>query len=474
VLFSSLSFLVGFLPVAVLGAAAIARLFGPRPVVAYLTIASFVFYGWYYPPYVALLGVTIGINFAFGKVISERRSKLITAAAIALNLALLGWYKYAGFLADMVYAVSGVHTGLPAVLLPLGISFFTFQQIAYLVDIYQGKALSGSLLSYVFLISFFPQLIAGPIVHHRELIPQLDGNRFARFRPEDVAAGLILFSIGLAKKVLLADNLASFADRLFQAQSMAVEASMAEAWLGMLCYTFQIYFDFSGYSDMALGLALVFGLTLPVNFWSPYKATSIIDFWKRWNMTLSIFLRDYLYFPLGGNRAGPVRRYANLWIVMLLGGLWHGAGWQFVFWGALHGLYLTVAHLWARHGRIRIPVPISTALTFICVVFAWVFFRSENFTQAGAILRAMAGQASPAFWEMSIYDSADLALALVGISLALVWLTPNALQITERLKTAPFSAHSSAAFAGVMGSLAAVCLFKVYVTGSNAFIYFQF
>ncbi|WP_161973736.1 MBOAT family O-acyltransferase [Hwanghaeella grinnelliae] len=374
----------------------------------------------------------------------------------------------------MIFAVSGVHAGLPAILLPLGISFFTFQQIAYLVDIYQGKTRSGSLLNYVFLISFFPQLIAGPIVHHSELIPQLGGNRFARFRPEDIAAGVILFSIGLAKKVLLADNLAVYADRLFLAQSMAVETSMIEAWLGMLCYTFQIYFDFSGYSDMALGLGLVFGLTLPVNFWSPYKATNIIDFWKRWNMTLSTFLRDYLYFPLGGNRSGPVRRYANLWIVMLLGGLWHGAGWQFVFWGALHGFYLTVAHLWFRHSRLRVPVLISTILTFIGVVFAWVFFRAENFAQAGAIVRAMTAQTAPGIWELAIYETADLGIALLAVSVALVWFMPNALQITERLKTATVSTRSSMAFAGVLGSLSAVCLFKVYVSGSNAFIYFQF
>lgn len=473
-LFSSLSFLVGFLPVTIAGAMLTSRFFGQRSVVAYLAIASFIFYGWHYPPYVVLLAATIGFNFAFGYLISQTRDKVTTALAIVFNLALLGWFKYAGFLADMIFSVTGTHNGLLAILLPLGISFFTFQQIAYLVDIYQGKSRTGSLLDYIFLIGFFPQLIAGPIVHHKQLIPQLSQNRFARFRSEDVAAGAILFSLGLAKKVLLADNLAVCADTLFLAQSMGVPISMVEAWLGMLCYTFQIYFDFSGYSDMALGLGLIFGLNLPVNFWSPYKASSIVDFWKRWNITLSTFLRDYLYFPLGGNRSGPVRRYANLWIVMLLGGLWHGAGWQFVFWGALHGFYLTVAHLWARHSPVRMPLLISTVLTFLCVVFAWVFFRAENFSQAGEIVRAMGGGAAPNIWALEIFPSADLAVAVVILAALLAWFLPNALETTKSLQAGSFRAPSSVTFARIAGVLAGMSLFKTYVNGSNAFIYFQF
>lgn len=272
----------------------------------------------------------------------------------------------------------------------------------------------------------------------------------------------------------MADSLAVHADILFYAQSVGVAISMAEAWLGMLCYTFQIYFDFSGYSDMALGLGLIFGLKLPVNFWSPYKAASIVEFWKRWNITLSKFLRNYLYFPLGGNRAGPVRRYANLWIVMLLGGLWHGAGWPFVFWGAMHGFYLTVAHLFSRHSGLRIPVAVSTLLTFVCVIFAWVLFRAESFEQASAIVWAMLGQTHPASWELQIFTSSDLTLALVTVSSVLVWLMPNAVEITKRLQDATLSALSYVIFARIAGVLAAVSLFKIYLDGSNAFIYFQF
>ena len=276
-----------------------------------------------------LLVTTIGVNYLFAQRIRARPDKWLTGIAVVLNLALLAWCKYAGFLAEIVSAILGSHVGGGTILLPLGISFFTFQQIAYLVDIHQRKAEPGKLVEYVFFVTFFPQLIAGPIVHHRELIPQLGQSNFARFLTRDVTMGALLFCIGLGKKVLLADNLRTGADTLFYAQSMGIAPTMAEAWLGMLSYTFQIYFDFSGYADMALGLGLIFGLRLPENFRSPYKAYDIIDFWRRWNITLSIFLRDYIYLPLGGTRRGPVRRYANLWVVMLLGGLWHGAGWQF-------------------------------------------------------------------------------------------------------------------------------------------------
>ena len=473
-LFSSLPFLLGFLPLVVAGAMLAARIAGARGAVAFLAASSFVFYGWHYPPYVVLLALTIAVNYWLAGRIEATASKSITAMAVALNLGLLGWFKYAGFLAEMVFAVTGVRTGLPAILLPLGISFFTFQQIAYLIDIYQRKAKQGALLDYVFLISFFPQLIAGPIVHHKEVIPQLRQGRFATFRAEDVAAGVFLFSIGLAKKVLIADNLAVGADTLFYAQAQGLDISMAEAWLGMLCYTFQIYFDFSGYSDMALGLGLVFGLQLPVNFRSPYKALNIVDFWRRWNITLSTFLRDYLYLPLGGNRRGPVRRYANLWIVMLLGGLWHGAGWQFVVWGGLHGFYLTISHLWTKSGLFRMPAPVSVALTFLCVVVAWVFFRASDFTQAFDILLSMAAFASPAPTELHIFEKLDATLAIVALAALISWFSPNALELTARLQRMQFADAQSVMALRVVGVLAAAALFKTYSGGSNAFIYFQF
>ncbi|WP_370400497.1 MBOAT family O-acyltransferase [Sulfitobacter sp. JB4-11] len=473
-LFASLPFLFGFLPATVLGTLLAYRGLGRHAALIFLSTASFVFYGWHYPPYVVLLVGTIGLNYLFAQRIHANPHKWITGMAVALNLGLLAWFKYAGFLAEMVSAILGNHVGVGTILLPLGISFFTFQQIAYLVDIHQRKAEPGKLVEYVFFVTFFPQLIAGPIVHHRELIPQLGQSNFARFLTRDVTMGALLFCIGLGKKVLLADTLRVGADALFLAQSLGVEISMGEAWLGMLSYTFQIYFDFSGYADMALGLGLIFGLRLPENFRSPYKSYDIIDFWRRWNITLSIFLRDYIYLPLGGNRRGPVRRYANLWAVMLLGGLWHGAGWQFIVWGALHGFYLTVNHIWRRFSPYRLPPAFSVCLTFICVVVAWVFFRAEDFDQAFAILSAMAGRSAARPMELAIFNDTALVSALLLLAALLAWFAPNGVQIVTRFKDWQPAFVSHQAVYGAVGALAAVAVFKTYASGSYAFIYFQF
>ena len=476
-LFASLTFLLGFLPIVIVSTVLAVRLSGPRGAVVVLSAASFVFYGWYHPPYVLLLIYTIALNVFLARGIHESGSKSLAALAVTLNLALLAWFKYAGFLEDTVTTITGAEITLPPIVLPLGISFFTFQQIAYLIDVYQGKAKPGAILDYVFLISFFPQLIAGPIVHHSQLVPQLGQSRFASFQHDDVAAGTVLFVIGLAKKVLIADSLAPGADALFTAEGLGIDITMAEAWFGVLCYTFQIYFDFSGYSDMALGLGLVFGLQLPVNFRSPYKSANIIDFWRRWNITLSAFLRDYLYYPLGGNRKGPIRRYANLWIVMLLGGLWHGAGWQFVVWGGLHGFYLTVNHIWrmsTRNTGIRLPVVFSTALTFGCVVIAWVFFRAGDVGQAFAIIGAMADIDAPNAHAIEIFDKTDTHLLVLILAASLTWLAPNALEIKERICKARRSVDSLATAYRLGGMLAAVALISIYVNGNHAFIYFQF
>ena len=473
-LFASLPFLLGFLPLVIAGTVIARQRMGTRGVLVFLSLASMVFYGWHYPPYVLLLITTVFANYFLAHRLHANRDKAFLGVAVALNLALLGWFKYAGFFAGMVEAIVGTTPGIGHILLPLGISFFTFQQIAYLVDIYQGKTAPGKLLEYVFFITFFPQLIAGPIVHHQKLIPQLSEQRFAQFLRSDVTAGAFLFCIGLAKKVLIADSLRIGADSLFLAQSMGMEISMGEAWLGMICYTFQIYFDFSGYTDMALGLGLIFGLKLPENFRSPYKSLDIIDFWRRWNITLSHFLRDYLYVPLGGNQMGPVRRYANLWIVMLLGGLWHGAGWQFVVWGGLHGFYLSVAHGWRRFSPYRLPVAVSLPLTFVCVVIAWVFFRAATFTQAFDILLSMSGLQGTGLTDIALIPDLSSTLALLAFAALLVWFTPNALSLTQRLGQAPVIPSYAPVCYSALGVLAAVALLKTYASGSYAFIYFQF
>lgn len=315
--------------------------------------------------------------------------------AIGANLALLIYYKYAGFFASSFSELTGSPRIILHIVLPIGISFFTFTQIAFLVDTYQGKVAESRFVHYLLFVTYFPHLIAGPVLHHKEMMPQFADRRIYRFSSRAVAVGTTIFCIGLAKKVLIADNIAPYATPLFDHPDAP---SLLIAWSGVLAYTFQLYFDFSGYSDMAIGLSRLFGVRLPLNFDSPYKAQNIAQFWRTWHMTLSRFLRDYLYIPMGGNRHGPVRRYANLMTVMVLGGLWHGAGWNFVVWGFLHGVYLTIQQMWSAVAKAwRFPVDskgwkvIATLITFVAVCIAWVFFRAPDMASAMVILRGMYG-----------------------------------------------------------------------------------
>ena len=311
-------------------------------------------------------------------------------------------------------------------MLPLAISFFTFQQIAYLVDAYQDKTHEYNFSHYCLFVVFFPQLIAGPIVHHKEILPQFLSTSW-RPRLNDMAIGSTIFILGLAKKVLIADTLAIYANPVFLLADAGADVSFIQAWIGALAYSFQLYFDFSGYTDMAIGLARMFGITLPLNFNSPYKATSIIDFWRRWHMTLSRFLRDYVYIPLGGSRKGTSQRYINLMVTMLIGGLWHGAGWTFVLWGGLHGVYLVVNHGWRNiYAMLGYPLGrdrmvwgfLSGLLTFIAVVIAWAVFRADSIEGAGTMLRAMSGidgVALPTSW-MNALGPASVVLSSLGVA----------------------------------------------------------
>jgi D-alanyl-lipoteichoic acid acyltransferase DltB (MBOAT superfamily) len=329
---------------------------------------------------------------------SSRGKALLTLAVVA-NLALLGYFKYANFFASVVNDVTGSHWGIAQLILPLGISFFTFEQITYLIDAYRGETSTYDLLDFGVFVSFFPRLIAGPIVRHYEILPQFHKHDF-RFRHENVTAGLVIFLAGLAEKVLIADTAAQFVPAVFAHAAKGGTPTFSEAWTAVLAYTVQLYFDFAGYSNMALGLARMFGIRLPVNFNSPYKATSVVDFWRRWHITLSRFLRDYLYIGLGGNRCSPTRRYVNLFLTMVIGGLWHGAGWTFLGWGALHGIYLMINHGWRailRAAKLDIPAsnrPVrfaSQLLTLVAVVVGWVFFRATNWNAATIILGSMFG-----------------------------------------------------------------------------------
>ncbi len=362
-------------------------------------------------------------------------------AGLAFNLLLLGYYKYVGFLASAANDVLAADLPVLQVLLPLGISFFTFTQIAFLVDVFEGKATEYRFVHYLLFVTFFPHLIAGPILHHKEMMPQFARPRTYRFNASNIAVGLTIFFIGLAKKAAVADNFSVFVAHTFDAAQRGATPGLMEAWGGALAYTLQLYFDFSGYSDMAIGLARLFGIRMPLNFFSPYKAASIVDFWRRWHMTLSRFLRDYLYIPLGGNRKGGGRRYVNLMITMVLGGLWHGAGWTFAAWGTLHGVYLVVNHAWRatarglgleRWGGTRLSGWLARLVTFLAVVFAWVLFRAESLGSARRVMTGMIGLAgigptlNPAHW--------DRGFTYVTLGLLAVWFAPNTQQIMARYR----------------------------------------
>jgi len=399
VLFNSIEFIFFFLPITYALYAYTSIKIGKEAGIISLVLASLFFYGWWNPAYLVLLLLSMVFNFQIGKRLGSSPNKKLLCVGVTSNLALIAYYKYAGFLVFNLNTLTGAGINVGDILLPLAISFFTFQQIAYLVDSYRGITKEYNFVHYSLFVSFFPQLIAGPIVHHKEMLPQFDQSARYSFNNNDFAIGISIFAIGLFKKTVLADGIAGYASPAFSAADSGIQLDFFEAWGGALAYTFQLYFDFSGYSDMAIGVARMFGIILPLNFYSPYKATNISEFWKRWHMTLSRFLRDYVYIPLGGNRTGNTSRFKNLFITMLLGGLWHGAGWNFVIWGALHGIYLICNHGWQSIvlapgnaiSKLRSYQFFSWALTFIAVVVSWVFFRAETFTGATSILQSMVG-----------------------------------------------------------------------------------
>jgi D-alanyl-lipoteichoic acid acyltransferase DltB (MBOAT superfamily) len=386
-LFSSDIFILVFLPLTLGLYYAVADRRGAR--IGLLVAASLVYYGYWDVRFVPLLVGLALVNWGLARLFIERRRRLWLDLGVAVNLGALGFFKYTNFFLANLAAL-----GLPAphvdIVLPLGISFFIFQKISYLVDLRRGDRHLYPLSEYCLFVFFFPQLIAGPIVRHNEIIPQFAASPRRREMWENLGRGAMLFILGLFKKVALADTLAPNVDGLFAKAASGAGLNLAEGWAAAVSFALQIYFDFSGYSDMAIGLALMFGFRLPLNFAAPYRAVSIRAFWRRWHMTLSRFLRDYLYIPLGGNRHGGLRQAANVIVTMLLGGLWHGASWTFVAWGGLHGAALAVNGAWARSGW-RMPAALGWALTMLFVLAGWVLFRAADFHTAGQVLQAMAG-----------------------------------------------------------------------------------
>lgn len=411
-LFNSYAFIFAFFPLAFAGFFFLARRSHALSA-GWLALASLGFYGYWSLKALPLLLGSICANYLLSVEISSSvrgraHQRIFLSLAVALNLAVLGFFKYADFFVSSVN-VAGPLLGLPNlpllhIVLPIGISFFTFTQIAFLVDCFQGKVQERNFVHYVLFVTYFPHLISGPVLHHAQMMPQFREAGTYRINFDNMSRGIILFAIGLVKKTIFADGFAGYADAVFAAVGAGQVPTVYEAWAGALAYAFQIYFDFSGYTDMALGISLMFNIVLPINFNSPYKATNIVEFWRRWHITLSSFLRDYLYIPLGGNRKGPAMRYVNLMLTMVLGGLWHGAAWTFVAWGALHGLFLCINHLWllvvprglATWLPARIAGLTGGALTFMVVVAAWVVFRAGDMATSIRMWQAMAGvQATP-------------------------------------------------------------------------------
>jgi D-alanyl-lipoteichoic acid acyltransferase DltB (MBOAT superfamily) len=498
VLFTSGEFLFVFLPVTLAVFFVVARLIGRAAAAFWLTVASLAFYGYWRIEHTALLIASIAFNYVMGELILRARgrepagpSKALLALAIGANLATLAYFKYADFFLRTVNDVAGADIPLLGVVLPLGISFFTFTQIAYLVDVYAGKVVERNPVHYALFVTYFPHLIAGPVLHHAEMMPQFRDAAIYRPWLRNFVIGLAFLLMGLAKKVLVADSVAPLANALFDADPAAAFSSSA-AWLGVVAYTLQIYFDFSGYSDMAVGLSLLIGVRLPYNFNSPYQAWNITEFWRRWHMTLSRFLRDYLYVPLGGNRHGQVRRYVNLMLTMLLGGLWHGASWTFVVWGGLHGFYLVVNHGW-QWARARFMVPregrapslpgriAGVALTLFCVMMAWVFFRAPDMHSALAIIRSLFGAGEGAGLPLPVFHStATLVWMAVFIIIALFGRNSQALidgtltRWIDRTSARGWQGERLALITGA--SCAGVVLMAIVAASRNVteFIYFNF
>ncbi len=450
----------------------------------FLVFASLFFYSWWNIAYLPLILISMLFNYTIGTSLAKNSKSIykknILIFGIVVNLLLLGYFKYADFFIENINLINNNTIGLLHLMLPLAISFFTFQQISYLVDSYRHETKEYDYLNYALFVTFFPQLIAGPIVHHKEMMPQFAQIRNKVKNYNNIAMGLFIFSMGLFKKVVIADTFAVWATNGFD---VAEKLNLLEAWATSLSYTFQLYFDFSGYTDMAIGAALLFNIKLPINFNSPYKATNIQDFWRRWHMTLSRFLKDYIYIPLGGNRKGNYRTYINLLATFIFGGLWHGAGWTFVFWGFLHGLALVIHKIWNQLG-FKMNILLAWFITFNFINISWVFFRAKEWDDAIKVLSSMfsfdyivlpAGLASKlsffkeyniefGYWLDNIQGSIWTTIWLITVFVIIIY-SKNSIEQLHSLKIN----YRSALFMALLFSIGILSLSKV-----SEFLYFNF
>ncbi|MFA5273185.1 MAG: MBOAT family protein [Candidatus Peribacter sp.] len=493
--FDSPLFLFGFLPIVLLVVLALQYMGKLRLAMHALIVVSLVFYGWWRPAYLVVLIGSALFNYLCGLGLIRRKSRALLAFAITGNVLLLGYFKYLGFFAETLRSLGMGHLPTISIVLPLGISFFTFTQIAYLVDTYRGITRERNLFNYLLFVTFFPNLLAGPIAHHAEILPQF--KRAPGVISRNVAVGLTVLIIGLCKKVLLADTVGAYANLVFNAAAAGTAPGFADAWVGVIAYSFQLYFDFSGYSDMAIGIAHMMGIRLPINFNAPYRSSSIREFWKRWHITLSRFVMDYLYIPLGGSRHGQVRTLLNLFVAMVIAGLWHGAGWTFVFWGAWHGGLLVLHRVWLKVADypvlrvVAVPVRLfAVPLTFVMVTVGWVFFRAENFAAALVLLQGMAGLNAIAFSpDMSLLPSAfawKRCLELLAALAVIVWFAPQTQSFVKEITPAdtpeeqpdPFTLRlrwkPTVFFALCSTVMAVVAVTTLFLAQEHVFIYFQF
>ncbi|QUM86296.1 MBOAT family protein [Moritella sp. 28] len=443
-----------------------------------LVLSSLIFYAWWEPSYLILMVASISINYLLYQLIvnGHNKSKLLTIIGVVFNVSLLAYFKYSYFIVDNIsYFIGDV--SIEKILLPLGISFFTFQQIAFLVDSYKNDTDKYNLLDYTLFVTFFPQLIAGPIVHHKEMMPQF--KYYKKTNPSRIIKGFIIFTIGMFKKLIVADTFSIWADTGF---SNVTGLTFFSAWLTTISYTVQLYYDFSGYCDMAIGLALIFNIKLPINFNSPYKASNIQDFWHRWHITLSTWLKDYIYIPLGGNRNGHVSASFNVFMTFLIGGLWHGAGWNFIIWGGMHGAALAIHRAWS-YSKLRMPTYISWFLTIMFVHFAWVFFRAENVSIAITVITKMLNfnldisnirmfSANAINFPLtSPLTSSIIMIIFLFVIILCTIVMKNSLEITKyNNEEHVFSTRSIILYGMLLGFVS----LSMFMTSTSSFLYFNF
>lgn len=412
-IFSSPEFIFAFLPIVFFGYFMLNKFrllyFGK----VWLVAASLYFYSYWSLAYLPLMLGSIIFNYGLGIQLAKgaKRKQLMLTVGIIANLAILAYYKYANFFLDNLNYFTGQHYHIAGIVLPIGISFYTFTQIAFLVDSYKGYAKEYDIINYALFVTFFPHLIAGPILHHKEMMTQFKSLWTVPIRYRNVMMGLMIFGIGLFKKTVIADSFAVWADAGYVT---GYQHDFYSAWVTSLSYTFQLYFDFSGYCDMAIGAALLFNIWLPLNFNSPYKALNIQDFWRRWHITLGRYLRDYLYIPLGGNRCSIPRTYFNLFITFVIGGLWHGASWMFIIWGVMHGAGLIVHRAWSSAG-LKMYKPLAWLVTFLYVHIAWIFFRAHSMKDAMGIIESMFSFNSMV--KFTILDAPIENLSMLGVQI---------------------------------------------------------